>query len=141
MKFNTAIAAMMTLVNEFYDKGLNRADYQLLLKLMSPFTPHICEELWEMTGGEGLCCQQPWPGYDESKMADAEKTFAIQVGGKLRSTVVLPADSPDDVVVNAALADPKIAKMMEGMELVKSIVVKNKLVNLVLKPKKLDKAD
>ena len=72
---------------------------------------------------------------------DAEKTSAIQVGGKLRGTVVLPADSPDDVVVNAALADPKIAKMMEGMELVKSIVVKNKLVNLVLKPKKLDKAD
>ena len=141
MKFNTAIAALMTLVNEFYDKGLNKADYQALLKLMSPFTPHIAEELWEMTGGKGLCCQQPWPGFDESKMVDAEKTIAIQVGGKLRGTVVLPADSPDDVVVNAALADPKIAKMMEGMELVKSIVVKNKLVNLVLKPKKLDKAD
>ena len=94
-----------------------------------------------MTGGEGLCCRQPWPSFDESKMVDAEKTIAIQVGGKLRSTVVLPADSPDDAVVNAALADPKIAKMMEGMDLVKSIVVKNKLVNLVLKPKKLDKAD
>ena len=69
-------------------------------------------------------------------MVDAEKTIAIQVGGKLRGTVVLPADSPDDAVVAAALAEPKIAKMMEGMELVKTIVVKNKLVNLVIKPKK-----
>ena len=138
MKFNTAIAAMMTLVNEFYDKGLNRADYMALLKLMSPFTPHIAEELWEHLGGEGLCCRQPWPAYDEKKMADSEKTIAIQVGGKLRSTVVVPADSEDEAVVAAALGDPKIAKMMEGMELVKTIVVKNKLVNLVIRPKKLD---
>ena len=136
MKFNTAIAAMMTLVNEFYDKGLNRADYMALLKLMSPFTPHIAEELWEHMGGDGLCCRQPWPEFDEKKMADSEKTIAIQVGGKLRATVVLPADSPDEAVVAAALAEPKIAKMMEGMELVKTIVVKNKLVNLVIKPKK-----
>ncbi len=141
MKFNTAIAAMMALVNEFYDKGLNRADFHLLLTLMSPFAPHICEELWEMTGGKGFCCQQPWPSFDEAKMVDAEKTIAIQVGGKLRSTVVVPADSADDFVVNAALNDPKIARMMEGMELVKTIVVKNKLVNLILKPKKLDNAN
>ena len=136
MKFNTAIAALMTLVNEFYDKGLNRADYMALLKLMSPFTPHIAEELWEHLGGEGLCCRQAWPKYDEAKMVDAEKTIAIQVGGKLRSTVVVPADSPDEAVVDAAVHEPKIAKLMEGMELVKTIVVKNKLVNLILKPKK-----
>jgi len=141
MKFNTAIAALMTLVNEFYDKGLNKADYHALLKLMSPFTPHICEELWEMTGGEGLCCTQPWPKYDEAKMVDAEKTIAIQVGGKMRGTVVVPADSPDEAVVAAAVAEPKIARMMEGMELVKTIVVKNKLVNLILRPKKLDNGD
>ena len=136
MKFNTAIAALMTLVNEFYDKGLNRADYMALLKLMSPFTPHIAEELWEHMGGEGLCCRQAWPAYDEAKMVDAEKTIAIQVGGKLRSTVVVPADSPDEAVVDAAIHEPKIAKLMDGMELVKTIVVKNKLVNLILKPKK-----
>ncbi len=136
MKFNTAIAALMTLVNEFYDKGLNRADYMALLKLMSPFTPHIAEELWEHLGGEGLCCRQAWPKYDEAKMVDAEKTIAIQVGGKLRSTVLVPADSPDEAVVDAAVHEPKIAKLMEGMELVKTIVVKNKLVNLILKPKK-----
>ncbi len=141
MKFNTAIAALMTLVNEFYDKGLNRADYMALLKLMSPFTPHIAEELWEHVGGEGLCCQQPWPAYDEAKMVDAEKTIAIQVGGKLRSTVVVPADSSDEAVVAAAVAEPKIARLMEGMELVKTIVVKNKLVNLILKPKRLDNAE
>jgi len=138
MKFNTAIAAMMALVNEYYEKGLNRADYGVLLKLMSPFTPHICEELWEHIGGEGLCCQASWPTYDESKMVDAERTIAIQVGGKLRGTVVVPADAPDEDVVAAALAEPKIARMTEGMELVKTIVVKNKLVNLILKPKRLD---
>jgi leucyl-tRNA synthetase len=87
-------------------------------------------------GGDGLCCRQPWPEFDEKKMTDSEKTIAIQVGGKLRATVVLPADSEDEAVVAAALAEPKIAKMMEGMELIKTIVVKNKLVNLVIKPKK-----
>jgi leucyl-tRNA synthetase len=140
MKFNTAIAAMMTLVNEFYDKGLDRADYMALLKLMSPFTPHIAEELWEHMGGEGLCCRAPWPEWDEKCMVEAEKTIAVQVGGKLRSTVTIPADASDEEMVKAALADEKIARMLEGMELVRTITVKNKLVNLILKPKTLDKA-
>jgi leucyl-tRNA synthetase len=140
MKFNTAIAAMMTLVNEFYDKGLDRADYMALLKLMSPFTPHIAEELWEHMGGEGLCCRAPWPVWDEKCMVEAEKTIAVQVGGKLRSTVTIPADASDEEMVKAALADEKIARMLEGMELVRTITVKNKLVNLILKPKTLDKA-
>ena len=140
MKFNTAIAAMMSLVNEFYEKGLNRADYMALLKLMSPFTPHIAEELWEHMGGEGLCCQQPWPEWDERRMTESEKTIAVQVGGKLRATVTIPADADEETMVKAALADEKISRMMEGMELVRTITVKNKLVNLILKPKTLDKA-
>ena len=106
---------------------------QLLLKLLSPFAPHIAEELWQRLGGQGLCCQQPWPEFDEGKTVEAEKTIAVQVNGKLRSTVVVPADAEDALVVQAACADEKIARQIEGRQLVKSIVVKNKLVNLIVK--------
>ena len=136
MKFNTAIAAMMSLVNEFYDRGLNRADFKLLLSMLSPFAPHIAEELWELCSFPGLCSQTPWPAYDEAKMVEAERTIAIQVGGKLKGTVTVASDLSDEEVLQAVLAEEKIRKIMEGMELVKTIVVKNKLVNLILKPKK-----
>ena len=135
MKFNTAIAALMALVNEYYDRGISRGDMKALLLKLSPFAPHICEEIWEQLGFGGMCCQQAWPEYDESKTVEAEKTIAVQVNGKLRSTVTVATDSDDRTVIDAACADAKIAKMMEGMELVKTIVVKNKLVNLILKPK------
>ena len=135
MKFNTAIAAMMTLVNELGESGANRAEVNILLRLLSPFAPHICEELWEMNGFEGLCSMQPWPEYDESKMVESEKQIAVQVGGKLKTTVVVPTDASDEQMVAAALADEKIKHIGEGMELVRSIVVKNKLVNLIFKPK------
>ncbi len=135
MKFNTAIAAMMTLVNELSEGGANRAEVNVLLRLLSPFAPHICEELWEMNGFEGLCSMQPWPEYDESRMVESEKQIAVQVGGKLKTTVVVPTDATDEQMVDAALADEKIKHIGEGMELVRSIVVKNKLVNLIFKPK------
>ena len=134
MKFNTAIAALMTLVNEYYDKGVTRGDMKPLLLLLSPFAPHICEEMWERLGFKGQCSLQKWPEYDESKTVESEKTIAVQVNGKLRATVTVPTDAEDAAVIAAACAEPKIAKMMEGMTLVKSIVVKNKLVNLILKP-------
>ena len=136
MKFNTAIAAMMALVNQFYDHAPSRGDIRVLLLLLSPFAPHIAEELWEIQGfsKDGMCCQQSWPAYDESKTVDAEKEIAVQVGGKLKATVTVPADCTDEAAVNAALANEKIAKLMQGMQLVKSIVVKNKLVNLIIKP-------
>ena len=133
MKFNTAIAAMMSLLNQYYDNGVSKGDMQLLLKLLSPFAPHIAEELWQRLGGQGLCCQQPWPEFDEGKTVEAEKTIAVQVNGKLRSTVVVPADAEDALVVRTACADEKIARQIEGRQLVKSIVVKNKLVNLIVK--------
>ncbi|MBR6653939.1 MAG: class I tRNA ligase family protein, partial [Oscillospiraceae bacterium] len=134
MKFNTGIAALMSLVNEFYDKGVSRGDMKALLLMLSPYAPHIAEEIWEILGFKGMCCAQAWPEYDESKTVEAEKTMAVQVNGKLRSTITVATDSDDQTVIDAACADPKIAKMMEGMQLVKSIVVKNKLVNLILKP-------
>ena len=105
-----------------------------LLLMLSPFAPHIAEEMWENMGFKGMCSTQAWPEYDESKTVEAEKTMAVQVNGKLRSTITVATDSEDQAVIDAACADPKIAKMMEGMQLVKSIVVKNKLVNLILKP-------
>ena len=136
MKFNTAIAQLMSLVNQFYSKKPSRGDIRVLLQLLSPFAPHICEELWQIQGFEGLASEAAWPEHDEAKMVDTEKTIAVQINGKLRSTVVVPADSPVDVVSAAALADKKIAGYVEGMEIVKTINVPNKLINFILKPKK-----
>ncbi len=136
MKFNTAIAQLMSLVNQFYSKKPTRGDIRALLQLLSPFAPHICEELWQIQGFEGLASEAKWPEHDEAKMVDTEKTIAVQINGKLRSTVVVPADSTVEVVSAAALADKKIAGYMEGMEIVKTINVPNKLINFILKPKK-----
>ena len=135
MKFNTAIATLMALVNDFYANGASRGDMKALLLMLSPFAPHMCEELWEMAGYGGQVCLQPWPEYDESKTVAATAKMAVQVSGKVRANIEVPADAADADIVAAALAEPKIAKLAEGMELVKSIVVRGKLVSLILKPK------
>ncbi|MBC5716413.1 leucine--tRNA ligase [Flintibacter faecis] len=135
MKFNTAIATLMALVNDFYANGASRGDMKALLLMLSPFAPHMCEELWEMAGYGGQVCLQPWPEYDESKTVAATAKMAVQVSGKVRANIEVPADAADADIVSAALAEPKIAKLAEGMELVKSIVVRGKLVSLILKPK------
>ncbi|MBR1842788.1 MAG: leucine--tRNA ligase [Oscillospiraceae bacterium] len=135
MKFNTAIAAMMAMVNDFAGKKLSRGDVKALITLLSPFAPHIAEELWEMQGFEGEVSKQPWPQYDEKKLVDAEKEIAIQVNGKLRATCVIPVDAEDDVVLGIVKSVDKIQKALETSDIVKTIVVKNKLVNLILKPK------
>ena len=135
MKFNTAIAALMALVNDFYANGASRGDMKALLLMLSPFAPHMCEELWEMAGYGGQVCLQPWPEYDESKTVTATVQMAVQVSGKVKANIVVPADASDEDIVAAALADPKVAKLAEGMNLVKSIVVKGKLVSLIFKPK------
>lgn len=138
LKMNTAISAMMTMVNEFYANGVSRGDMKNLLLILSPFAPHIVEELWEdlgflkMTGM--MACQNPWPVYDESKTAASSVEMAVQVGGKLRGTVVLPADSDEETVKTAALEVERVAKAMEGMQIVKTIYVKNRLINLIVKP-------
>ncbi len=136
VKFNTAIAQLMTMVNEFYDKGATAGDMKALITLLCPFAPHISEELWQMFGFKGLACQEPWPQYDESKTIESVREIAVQVNGKLKSTVVIKLDCTDEEAVNASLSDEKIARLTENMELVKSIVVKNKLVNLIIKPAK-----
>jgi leucyl-tRNA synthetase len=135
MKFNTAIAALMTLTNEFYEKGLNKADMKAMLLLLSPFAPHMADELWELLGGTGIASVQPWPEYEKAKTIDAEVTIAVQVGGKLKTTIVMPVDSGEEAVVSVASEDPKIARLLDEMQIVKTILVPNKLINLILKPK------
>ena len=135
MKFNTAIAALMTLTNQFYDKGVNQAEFRTMLQLLSPFAPHMADELWERFGWEGMASTSAWPAYDESKTVASEVTIAVQVGGKLKTTVTVATDSDQDAVLAAVTAEAKIAKLMEGKELVKVIHVPNKLVNLILKHK------
>ena len=135
MKFNTAIAALMSLTNQFYDKGVNKAEFKTMLQLLSPFAPHMADELWERFGFEGMACTSSWPVYDESKTVASEATIAVQVGGKLKTTVTVPTDSEQDAVLAVVTADSKIQKLMEGKDLVKVIHVPNKLMNLILKPK------
>ncbi len=140
MKFNTAIAALMALVNDFYANGASRGDMKALLLMLSPFAPHLCEEQWEIMGfaaGTGkMIAQSAWPVYDESKTVAASVEMAVQVQGKLRGTVVVPVDSDQDTVLAAAKAVEKVAKFLDGMEVVKVIFVKNKLMNLIVKPAK-----
>ncbi len=137
LKMNTAIAALMTLVNQFYANGCTKGDLKPFLLLLSPFAPHLAEEMWEQLGfaaSEGkMAMQMSWPAYDESKTVDKKREMAVQVNGKLRSTIVVDSDADEDAVIQAALADEKIQRQMAGMELVKTIVVKNRIVNLILK--------
>ncbi len=140
LKMNTAIAALMAMVNDFYAKGLSKGDLEALLKLLSPFAPHMVEEMWELMGYAAkygkMCMQMPWPEYDESKTIDATAEMAVQVNGKLKGTVVVPTDSDEETVVAAAMELDKVKKSTEGMSVVKTILVKNKLVNLIVKPAK-----
>ena len=138
LKMNTAIAALMAMVNEFYANGLTRGDLEVLMLLLSPFAPHMVEEMWELTGYAArngrMAMQMDWPVYDESKTVASAVEMAVQVQGKLRGTVTVPVDSDQDTVVAAARANERVAKAMEGMQIVKVIYVKNKLVNLIVKP-------
>ncbi|MBR0208823.1 MAG: class I tRNA ligase family protein, partial [Oscillospiraceae bacterium] len=137
LKMNTAIAALMTLVNEFYAGGLTKGDLEVLIQLLSPFAPHIAEEMWELCGFAArhgrMAMQMDWPKYDESKTVAAEHEMAVQVNGKLRSTITVPTDCDEQTIVDAALADEKIKRQTEGKTLVKTIVVKNRIINLIVR--------
>ena len=138
LKMNTAIAALMTMVNELSANGCTRGDLRYLILLLNPFAPHITEELWENLGFAAqtgkMCCQAQWPQYDESKTVASTVSMAVQVGGKLKGTITVPTDSDEQTVVSAAMALDKVAKATEGMQIVKTILVKNRLVNLIVKP-------
>ena len=137
LKMNTALAAQMTMVNELYSNGLSRGDFEALLLMLSPFAPHMVEELWEQKGYAAkygkMAMQMPWPEYDESKTVASHVEMAVQVLGKLRGTINVPVDSDQETVVAEALKQEKVAKFTEGKQIVKVIHVKNKLVNLIVK--------
>ncbi|MGO5028682.1 leucine--tRNA ligase [Candidatus Agathobaculum pullicola] len=133
LKANTAIAALMTMLNEFYDKGVNKAEYMTFLTLLNPFAPHITEELWQQMGGEGLLSVAPWPVYEEAKTVEDTVEMAVQVNGKLKCTIKLAADCDKQVAIDAALAEEKVQNAIAGKEMVKQIVVPGKIVNLVVR--------
>ena len=125
------------MVNELYSNGLSRGDFEALLLMLSPFAPHMVEELWEQKGYAAkygkMAMQMPWPEYDESKTVASHVEMAVQVLGKLRGTINVPVDSDQETVVAEALKQEKVAKFTEGKQIVKVIHVKNKLVNLIVK--------
>ncbi len=134
MKFNTAIAAMMTLINDIYDaKALTNDELGIIVRMLCPFAPHICEEIWEMLGKKTLCSLSPWPEYDEAKTVDDMIEIAVQICGKLRATIELPADCDKDTAVATAKADERVAPFIDGKTVVKEIYVPGRIVNIVVR--------
>ncbi len=133
LKANTAIAALMTMLNEFYDTGVNKAEYKTFLALLNPFAPHITEELWQQLGETGLLSVAPWPTYDEAKTVESTVELAVQVNGKLKCTIKLAVDADKQTAIDTAMAEEKVQHAIEGKQIVKQIVVPGKIVNLVVK--------
>ena len=135
MKFNTAIAAMMTCLNEINDVGtLTKDELSIFIRLLCPFAPHLCEEMWEQLGEKGLCSTAKWPDYDESKCVDDEIEIAVQVNGRVRDRFTVPADiEAADAIARAKELD-KVKEFTDGMAFIKELYVPGKLVNLVVKP-------
>ena len=133
LKMNTAIAQMMTLLNQFYDKGVNMAEYKTMLILLNPFAPHITEELWQMCGESDLLSLYTWPSFDEAKTVESTVEMPIQVNGKIKAKIQVPQGCDKDTALEIAMADEKVIAAVDGKKVVKSIVVPNKIINLVVK--------
>jgi len=134
MKFNTAIAALMSLLNQLEKNGVNRAEMAAFITLLNPFAPHLTEEINALMGGKTLLAATPWPRFDESKARDEVIEMAVQVGGKVKAVVAVPADADAGTVRSIVEADEKVAALLHGMTVVKAIVIPGKIVNYVLKP-------
>ena len=134
MKFNTAIAALMSLINDFYKAGsITRDDLVVFIKLLSPIAPHLTEEIWSMIGGEGFLTVSEWPVYDEAKTVDSTVTMGVQVNGKLRGTVEIPVDCAKDEALRIAREDANVKKYLEAGNVVKEIYVPGKILSFVVK--------
>lgn len=134
IKFNTAIAALMALVNEFYKKGsVTRGEYKTLITLLNPFAPHITEELFQMCAFGGTVSDSSWPIYDEAKTIDENIEMAVMMGGKVKAKINVPADADEALIKETALSDEGVIKALSGKEVVKVIVVPKKLINIVAK--------
>ena len=135
MKYNTAIAALMTLLNKIYENGkINRAELKTLIILVNPFAPHVTEEMWANCGyGEMLAKDAKWPSFDEAKCVDSTVEIVVQINGKIRARLSVPADIESDEAIALAKKDEGIAAALEGKNIIKEIYVKGKLVNIVAK--------
>ena len=134
MKFNTAIAAMMSLINDIYECGRLTADeLGIFVRMLCPFAPHLCEEIWAGLGNKTLCSLSEFPSYDEAKTVDDTVEVAVQVNGKLKATVSLPKDCPAAEAIALAKADERVAAAVEGKTVVKEISVPNRIVNIVVR--------
>ena len=134
LKANTAIAQLMIYVNALYDNGgATRAEFEVLLQLLNPFAPHMTEELWQQMGHGDQLAYHPWPQYDEAKCVEQTVEIAVQVNGKVRARIQVPADVEAADAIAAAKAEPAVAGAIAGKTVVKEIYVKGKLVNLAVK--------
>ncbi len=134
MKFNTAVATFMTMINEFYkDKEINKAEYKTFLHLLNPFAPHMTEELYQMLGESKTIAETAWPKYDEAKTIDDEIEIPVQLNGKVKDVVKVAKDADEATVKNAVQASEVIQKALEGKTVVKEIYVKGKIYNIVVK--------
>ena len=136
IKFNTAIATLMALINDITATGaITKEELKIFTILLNPFAPHITEEVFEMCKlGEGIVAEQKWPEYDEAKCKDETIEIVVQVNGKIKTKLNIPVESEKDAVLEMAKADANVAKAIENMNIIKEIYVPNKLVNLVVKP-------
>ncbi len=133
LKMNTAIAQMMSLLNQLFDKGVNKAEYKTLLTILNPFAPHITEELWQMIGETDLLSLHTWPSFDEAKTVEATVVMPVQINGKIKSKVTVALGCSQEDALAAAMADEKVQAAIDGKNVFKSIVVPNKIINLVVK--------
>ena len=134
LKMNTAIAALMSLLNEIYEvKSINKAEMKTFITLLNPFAPHITEEMWEICGFEGMLNQTSWPTYDEAKCVDSTVEIAVQVNGKIKARIEVPAEVSNDDAKSQAKAVDAVAKEIDGKTIVKELYVKKRLVNIVVK--------
>ncbi|MGN1202421.1 MAG: class I tRNA ligase family protein, partial [Eubacterium sp.] len=131
LKCNTAIAAMMSLVNEMCAKGVNKAELKTLTILLNPFAPHITEEMWQVMDFGGMVNEAQWPEFDEEKTKENSVEIVLQIMGKVRSRITVPVDISKEDVLALAKADEKIAAAIEGKTIKKEIYVPGKLVNIV----------
>lgn len=136
IKFNTAIASLMALMNDINAVGsINKKEYAIFSILLNPFAPHVTEEIWSTCNlGDGMVVDQPWPEYDESKCKANEIEIAVQVNGKIKTKLMIPAEAEQAEVIALAKADENVNKSVEGMNIIKEIYVKGRLVNIVVKP-------
>ena len=134
MKFNTAIASMMSFINEMYAQGsITKGELSVLLQLLNPTAPHITEEMWSLIGNEKTIDETKWPVYDEAKTVDSEVEIVLQINGKIKEKITVAANLSDDEIKSKALENDVIKGFTDGKTIVKVIVVKGKLVNIVVK--------